>query len=30
MTLKGKRDPVELFALRRAPAAVPLRVVSGA
>jgi class 3 adenylate cyclase len=31
MALKGKREPVELFALRRAPAAaVPLRVVSGA
>ena len=29
--LKGKREPVELFALRRAPtAAVPLRVASGA
>jgi adenylate cyclase len=31
MTLKGKRDPVKLFALRRAPAAaVPLRVAYGA
>jgi class 3 adenylate cyclase len=31
MTLKGKTRPVELFALRRAPAvAVPLRAVGGA
>jgi adenylate cyclase len=31
MELKGKREPVELFALRGAPtAAVPLRVASGA